>query len=85
VRQAHLVADVRPSALRNEPNSGMAPTLSALTYATQVGPLKRYRTCGEQKVTVQHASVSAGAQAIVGNVTHYPCHSRSVPGARSLT
>ena len=49
----------------------MAPTLLALTYATQMEALKRYRTCGEQKVTVQHVSVSAGAQAIVGNVTHY--------------
>ena len=54
----------------------MAPTLRALTYATQMEALKRYRTCGEQKVTVQHVSVSAGAQAIVGNVTHYPFHSR---------
>jgi hypothetical protein len=31
--------------------------------------LKRYRTSGEQKVTVQHVSVSEGGQAIVGNVT----------------
>jgi hypothetical protein len=30
---------------------------------------KRYRTGGEQKVTVQHVSVSEGGQAIVGNVT----------------
>ena len=32
--------------------------------------LKRYRTGGEQKVTVQHVSVSKGGQAIVGEVTH---------------
>ena len=31
--------------------------------------LKRYRTGGEQKVTVQHVSVGEGGQAIVGNVT----------------
>ena len=31
--------------------------------------LKRYRAGGEQKVTVQHVSVSEGGQAIVGNVT----------------
>ena len=31
--------------------------------------LKRYRTGGEQKVTVQRVSVSEGGQAIVGNVT----------------
>src|SRR5215469_13117169 len=39
------------------------------TYATQMEALKRYRTGGEQKVTVQHVSVSDGGQAIVGNVT----------------
>jgi hypothetical protein len=32
--------------------------------------LKRYRTGGEQKVTVQHVTVGEGGQAIVGNVTH---------------
>ena len=31
--------------------------------------LKRYRTGGEQKVTVQHVTVGEGGQAIVGNVT----------------
>lgn len=31
--------------------------------------LKRYRSGGEQKVTVQHVSVNEGGQAIVGNVT----------------
>jgi hypothetical protein len=41
----------------------------ARTYATQMETLKRYRTGGEQKVTVQHVSVSEGGQAIVGNVT----------------
>lgn len=39
------------------------------TFATQLEALKRYRTGGEQKVTVQHVSVSEGGQAIVGNVT----------------
>jgi len=41
----------------------------ARTYTTQMEALKRYRTGGEQKVTVQHVSVSEGGQAIVGNVT----------------
>jgi hypothetical protein len=41
----------------------------ALTFAIQMEALKRYRTGGEQKVTVQHVSVSEGGQAIVGNVT----------------
>jgi hypothetical protein len=39
------------------------------TYTTQMKALKRYRTGGEQKVTVQHVSVAEGGQAIVGNVT----------------
>jgi hypothetical protein len=42
------------------------------TFATQMEALKRYRTGGEQKVTVQHVSVSDGGQAIVGNVTQAP-------------
>jgi hypothetical protein len=41
----------------------------ARTFTTQMEALKRYRTGGEQKVTVQHVSVSDGGQAIVGNVT----------------
>jgi len=39
------------------------------TFATQMEALKRYRTGGEQKVTVQHVSVNECGQAIVGNVT----------------
>ena len=39
------------------------------TFAAQMEGLKRYRTGGEQKVTVQHVTVSEGGQAIVGNVT----------------
>ncbi len=44
----------------------------ARTFATQMEALKRYRTGGEQKVTVQHVSVGDGGQAIVGNVSHAP-------------
>lgn len=39
------------------------------TFTTQMEALKRYRTGGEQKMTVQHVTVSEGGQAIVGNVT----------------
>jgi hypothetical protein len=42
----------------------------ARTFTTQVGALKRYRTGGEQKVTVKHVTVNSGGQAIVGNVSH---------------
>jgi hypothetical protein len=45
-------------------------TAETVTFATQMEALKRYRTGGEQKVTVQHVSVSEGGQTIVGNVTH---------------
>lgn len=39
------------------------------TFVTQMEGLKRYRTGGEQKVTVQHVTVGEGGQAIVGNIT----------------
>jgi hypothetical protein len=44
----------------------------ARTFATQTETLKRYRTGGEQKVTVQHqhVTVNEGGQAVVGNVSH---------------
>lgn len=41
----------------------------ARTFTAQMEALKRYRSTGEQKVTVQHVTVSDGGQAIVGNVT----------------
>jgi hypothetical protein len=41
----------------------------ARTFAAQIETLKKYRTGGEQKVTVQHGHVSDNAQAIVGNVS----------------
>ncbi len=40
------------------------------TFTTQMEALKRYRTGGQQKVTVEHVTVQAGGQAIVGNVSH---------------
>lgn len=42
----------------------------ARTYATQMEALKRYRTRGQQKVTVEHVTVNQGGQAIVGAVNH---------------
>lgn len=38
----------------------------ARTFTAQVEALKRYRTGGEQKVTVEHVTVNEGGQAIVG-------------------
>ena len=40
----------------------------ARTFVAQVEALKRYRTGGQQKVTVEHVTVNAGGQAIVGSV-----------------
>ncbi len=41
----------------------------ARTFALQLEALKRYRTGGEQRVTVQHVTVNEGGQAIVGAVS----------------
>ena len=40
----------------------------ARTFTMQMDALKRYRTGGEQNVTVKHVTVNDGGQAIVGNV-----------------
>jgi hypothetical protein len=53
------------------------------TFAAQLETLKRYRTGGEQKVTVQHVSVAEGGQAIVGNVTHTP--KENAPGKKETS
>jgi hypothetical protein len=39
------------------------------TFAAQIEALKRYRSGGTQKITVEHLHVSDGGQAIVGNVS----------------
>lgn len=43
-------------------------TKLARTYALQMETLKKYRTGGEQNVTVKHVHVHEGGQAIVGNI-----------------
>ena len=56
------------------------------TYATEVEALERYRSGGEQNVTVQHVSVNDGGQAIVDNVTqaaHATAHAPPPHAARS--
>ena len=40
----------------------------ARTFATQMEALRRHRTGGQQKVTVEHVTVHEGGQAIVGHV-----------------
>jgi hypothetical protein len=38
-------------------------------FTTQMEALKKYRTGGQQKVTVEHVHVNEGGKAIVGNVS----------------
>jgi hypothetical protein len=40
----------------------------ARTFTTQMEALKRYRTGGQQRVTVEHVHVHQGGQAIVGHI-----------------
>jgi hypothetical protein len=49
------------------------------TFAAHLEAAKRYRTGGEQKITVQRVTVHEGGQAIVGDVNR----SETVPAARS--
>jgi hypothetical protein len=56
--------------IRQQDSAERAFTKLTRTFAAQMVALKRYRTGGEQKITVQHVTVSDGGQAIVGNVTH---------------
>jgi hypothetical protein len=51
-------------------SAGRAFNKLARTFAAQMEALKRYRSTGQQKVTVEHVTVQAGGQAIVGNVAH---------------
>jgi hypothetical protein len=53
------------------------------TFATLVETFQRYRTGGDQKVTVQQVSVSDQGQAIVGNVTQAPSNTTLEKGADS--
>jgi hypothetical protein len=42
------------------------------TFTAQVETLNKYRTKGQQKVTVEHVQVNAGGQAVVGIVNPKP-------------
>jgi hypothetical protein len=55
-------------AIQQQDSAERALNKLARTFAMQMEALKRYRTGGEQKVTVQHVSVNEGGQAIVGSV-----------------
>jgi len=54
----------------------------ARTFVAQLETLKRYRSSGEQKVTVEHVTVNEGGKAIVGNVNHRGACLRERAGCR---
>jgi hypothetical protein len=69
----------RAEYIQEQDSTASAFNKFARTYIAQMEALKRYRTGGEQKVTVQHVSVNDGGQAIVGDVVQAPR-----PGNRQL-
>lgn len=54
--------------LQQQDSAERALSRLARTFAAQLEALKRYRTGGEQRVTVQHVTVNEGGQAVVGHV-----------------
>jgi hypothetical protein len=68
MKLADQLNDVRY--LKHQDSAERAYNKLMRTFTNQLEALKRYRTGGEQKVTVQHVSVSEGGQAIVGHLTH---------------
>jgi hypothetical protein len=72
VHTASMTFARRLANVENIPQQDSAQTAFnklARTFAAQVEALKRYRSGGEQKMTVQHVHVAEGGQAIVGNVS----------------
>ena len=75
VHNATMTFARRLAHVENIPQQDSAPNAFnklARTFAAQVEALKRYRSGGEQKMTVQHVHVAEGGQAIVGNVNAPP-------------
>lgn len=66
--------DLLARSMRSQPASEMGKasvnqaTKMLRTFTAQMEALKKYRTGGQQKVTVEHVHVNKGGQAIVGNV-----------------
>jgi hypothetical protein len=54
--------------------------LNKLARTFKIEALKRYRSGGEQKVTVEHVHVHKGGQAIVGYVAAAACTAGMAPG-----
>jgi hypothetical protein len=85
------------AALRRLKGAEMIPQLDAngnlankllRTFTTQVETLQRLRGKGQQTVRVEHVTVNAGGQAIVGNVTGgggTKANSEEQPDAKQVT
>jgi hypothetical protein len=56
--------------IKQQDSASRAFNQLARTFTAQVEALKRYRTGGQQHVTVKHVTVNEGGQAVVGNVSH---------------
>ena len=72
IHQATMMLARRLNHVENIPQQDAAErALNKLsrTFAGQMETLKRYRSQGQQTVRVEHVTVNAGGQAIVGNVT----------------
>lgn len=44
------------------------------TFTAQMEALQRYRSKGQQKITVQHVQVNQGGQAVIGDITQGKAH-----------
>jgi predicted component of type VI protein secretion system len=55
--------------IQQQDSAERAFTKLSRTFVAQLEALKRYRTGGQQRMTVEHVTVNEGGQAIVGNVT----------------
>jgi hypothetical protein len=67
-----MVKDQNPNAV--ERNINRASKLMNV-FTRQIEALQRYRTKGQQKITVQHVQVADGGQAIIGDVNPLRGHS----------
>ena len=54
--------------LPQQDSAGSLLNKLARTFAAQTEALKKYRSGGEQRITVQHVTVNDGGQAVVGNI-----------------
>ena len=70
----HMAMQMSARAMLNEQTDyGVSESINRMTklmrtYTTQVEALSKYRTKGQQKITVQHVNVNDGGQAVIGDI-----------------